>query len=461
MKEKDIELTDDQEKALKAVFQWKKLNIHIDIDNAFFNLYGAAGTGKSTVVKEILKILDGRICVAAPTHKAKDVISRITEKPGLTIHSLLGLRPNLNLDSYNPNNPQYVSSAEEQITKFDYIIIDECSMLNKALTRELMKKAGQYKKRLLFVGDAYQLPPIGEGVSKTFGVKHTAGLFEVVRQKNSSPNQQLLLDARLDIDNNTSKLPLLFKKPLKQFNVNDDNKEQGFIITNDKEEFYNKMIELYKQPDAEQDMNFVKTIAYTNEAVESLNKYIKNRINPSESLIAEGDYLLGYDTLMDNNDIVVVQNSSDYYIYSLYYSEVTILKNVYKFYNAVVSESGKTLRILHPDSYPTFYEAIKNLYDNAIKYRAWRPYYSYLKNFVLLQDFYHDKGTNQYGKPEKIAKKNIDLGYAITVHKAQGSTYNNVAIIYSNFNKCFKANEKRQLTYVALSRTSLLNLIYI
>ena len=149
----ELELTDDQEKALKAVYKWTKLNIHVDGDDAFFNLYGAAGTGKTTVVKEVLKILPGRVCVAAPTHKAKDVIAEMTNKPGLTLHSLLGLRPNVNIESYNPNNPQYATMAEEKITSFDIIIIDECSMVNRALTRELLKKASQYKRRIIFVGE--------------------------------------------------------------------------------------------------------------------------------------------------------------------------------------------------------------------------------------------------------------------------------------------------------------------
>ena len=457
----ELELTDDQEKALKAVYKWTKLNIHVDGDDAFFNLYGAAGTGKTTVVKEILKILPGRVCVAAPTHKAKDVIAEMTNKPGLTLHSLLGLRPNVNIESYNPNNPQYATMAEEKITSFDIIIIDECSMVNRALTRELLKKASQYKRRIIFVGDAYQLPPIGEVKSNTFSVKHTAGLFEVVRQKEGSPNQQLLLDARIDIDKKSNILEEKFKLPMRDVNINEEGNEQGVIVTADNNEFYQKLISIYNQPEAKQNMNFVKTIAYTNHAVEALNKYIKSRINPHEEVISEGDYLLGYDTVMDNSDKIIVQNSTDYYIHNLYYTEEKIMSKMYRFFNVVVNPAGKTIKILHPDSYADFHEIIQVFYSNAITNRAWRPYYKYLKNFVLLKDFFHETMVDKYGRPEKVAKKNIDLGYAITTHKSQGSTYDNVAIIYSNFAKCLKPQEKKQLTYVALSRTRLLNLVFI
>lgn len=456
-----MEYTVDQENAIKLVHKWQKLNIYVDIEDAFFSLYGPAGTGKTTVVLEILKILQGRICVAAPTHKAKDVIAAMVNKPGLTIHSLLGLRPNLDLKNYNPNNPQYATMAQEKIVDYDVIIIDECSMLNKSLTREIKKKAAQYKRRVIFVGDDRQLPPVGEALSTSFDVKHKAGLTEIVRQKGGNPNQELLMAARLDIDNNTNNVATMFKTSKKEVNINEEGSEQGFIITNNNNDFYEKLIELYSKPEAKDNMNFIKTIAYTNKAVETLNRYIKDRINPSEEILAEGDYLLGYDTVIDKSDNLVVQNSTDYYVRNLFYTETKISHVTFKFFNAVVNESGKTIRILHPDSYEAFHAKIQILYTNAIHNRAWRPYYTFLKNFVLMHDFYHTDMVDRYGNPDKIAKKSIDLGYAITVHKSQGSTYDNVAVIYKNFHKCLKANEKKQLAYVALSRTRLLNLIFI
>ena len=256
-------------------------------------------------------------------------------------------------------------------------------------------------------------------MSNTFKVKHTAGLKEVVRQKNGSPNQQLLLDARLDIDNNSLLIHNQFKNSIENINYTNDGKEQGFIVSKDSEIFYNKMISLYNQDEAKFNMDFIKTIAYTNEAVENLNKFIKNRINPSEELISEGDYLLGYQSVMDKNDKIVVQNSTDYYIHNLLYSESRVLSKTYKYFDVITDKiTGKTIRVLHPDSYKDFQETIELFYNNAVKFRAWRPYYSYLNNFVLMRDFFHSTLKNKQGKPEKIAQKNIDLGYAITTHKS-------------------------------------------
>lgn len=145
-------LTKDQLNAVEYIDEWSRLNIFKDQADAFCCLYGSAGTGKTTVVNDIIKRLRGSVCVSAPTHKAKEVISAITDLDGLTIHSLLGLRPNVDLADYDPNNPQYDTAAEERIVEYDYIIVDECSMVNKMLFKKLIEKATGYKKRILFVG---------------------------------------------------------------------------------------------------------------------------------------------------------------------------------------------------------------------------------------------------------------------------------------------------------------------
>lgn len=455
-------LTKDQLNAVEYIDKWSKLNIFKDQDDAFCCLYGSAGTGKTTVVNDIIKRLRGPVCVSAPTHKAKEVISAITDLDGLTIHSLLGLRPNVDLADYDPNNPQYDTAAEERIVEYDYIIVDECSMVNKMLFKKLIETATGYKKRILFVGDEKQLPPVNEKLSQSFKVKHTVELKEIVRQGNTNPNQYLLQDAVSDADVNSSLISKRFKVVGETLSKNPINgKDEGFIITDSQEAFYGKLIELYSDTEAVNNMSYIKTLAYTNEAVESLNKFIKARINPSDDVIAVGDYLLGYTTCLDAAGKVIVQNSSDYFIYNIGWTTEMIAGISFKFYIVTVSKTGKTFRILHPDSYDDFQEKIEHYFDGGKDQRRWRPYYQFKEKFIVLKDFYHRTRTNYNGKYEKVMPKSVDLGYAMTVHKSQGSTYDNVAVIYSNFKKCFKDVERKKLTYVALSRTKLLNLVYI
>jgi exodeoxyribonuclease-5 len=60
-----------------------------------------------------------------------------------------------------------------------------------------------------------------------------------------------------------------------------------------------------------------------------------------------------------------------------------------------------------------------------------------------------------------VVKKDIDFGYAMTVHKSQGSTYENVCIIEDNLNRNRKFEERNKLKYVAYSRPTSLAHIYL
>lgn len=460
-----MQWTQDQIQALQSITKWYNIPLIQRVSTDFFyTLYGAAGTGKTTVALAILDIFKGsRVAVSAPTHKAKDTIAKTTNRQGLTLHSLLGLRPNLDLADFDPSNPSFEPMAEEQIYNYDIIIVDECSMISAALYKNITDKAIQAKKLVLFMGDAKQLPPVNEVISKVFLLPNKIELEEIVRQKEGNPNQQVLLEARDDAATNSNLIPQRFLNA--DFNINrnnPENKEQGYLVTGSQEEFYSKLIELYSDTEAKYNMNFIKTLAYTNNAVEKLNKFIKARINPSSEILSEGDFLLGYTTCMaPNGSTILVQNSSDYFIYHCQITTVKISMVTYKVFRVMISQTGKTIDILHPDSYPDFKRILGGLYEKAIKNRAWRPYYVYKDKFIIMQDFKHDTLKDRWGNQAVMAKKCIDLGYAMTVHKAQGSTYDNVAIIYNNFAYCRKEKERKQLTYVALSRTRLLNLVYI
>ena len=150
-----MQWTNGQQEALTLLSEWKGLDIYANPDDSIFTLSGAAGTGKTTVVQEIIKMFKTKykIIVSAPTHKAKEVIGEITNLRAETIHSLLGLRPNIDLETFDPNNPTYQQLVEERISSADIHIIDECSMINKELFKMLIKKVTLYKKRIIFIGE--------------------------------------------------------------------------------------------------------------------------------------------------------------------------------------------------------------------------------------------------------------------------------------------------------------------
>ncbi|MCD4669452.1 MAG: ATP-dependent RecD-like DNA helicase [Actinomycetia bacterium] len=116
---------------------------------------GSPGTGKSTILNFIIKILERenkKVLMAAPTGRASKRMTEITGRESKTIHRLLSFNPKLNKFLKNEENP----------INADVIVIDEASMLDIRLTRSLLS-AIRKNTSIVFVGDIDQLPPVGPG----------------------------------------------------------------------------------------------------------------------------------------------------------------------------------------------------------------------------------------------------------------------------------------------------------
>lgn len=127
-------------------------------------LSGSAGTGKTTVVSAIIKAIEKAhgtgtsFQLLAPTGKAADRLRERTGKEAATIHSFLAKRGWLN-DNFTFKRDG--GQKEESITTY---IIDESSMLDLPLLAALFRAINWNSvQRLIFVGDPNQLPPIGTG----------------------------------------------------------------------------------------------------------------------------------------------------------------------------------------------------------------------------------------------------------------------------------------------------------
>lgn len=140
-------------------------------------LCGAAGTGKTTVVRALIKAIEQAhgsgtsFQLLAPTGKAADRLRERTGKTAATIHSFLSQRGWLNDNfTFKPAGGKH----EDGITTY---IIDESSMLDLPLLATLFRAINWNSvQRLIFVGDPNQLPPIGTG--KVF-----ADLIDWLRQQ--------------------------------------------------------------------------------------------------------------------------------------------------------------------------------------------------------------------------------------------------------------------------------------
>jgi len=138
--------TDGQLLAIDNILNWIKDN------NLIYTLSGFAGTGKTTVLKDIVKIIGGAIACTAPTHKAVRVAEANIGVKGSTIQKLLGLRPNLDLKDFDINNPQFDPLGNVYIKNYKLIIVDEASMINRSLYNFIKAESKKYNVKILYVG---------------------------------------------------------------------------------------------------------------------------------------------------------------------------------------------------------------------------------------------------------------------------------------------------------------------
>src|SRR5712691_8528417 len=175
--------TPHQDAALTAAASWFNAERG---RSSIFRLFGYAGTGKTTLAKHIAEGIDGKVLFAAFTGKAACVMRSKGCYSASTIHSLI-YKPLEN----NEEQPSFELWNDAPASKAKLIIIDECSMVDAELARDLMS----FGVPLLVLGDPAQLPPIQGGGFFT-DAEPDAMLTEVHRQARDNPIVRLSMDIR-------------------------------------------------------------------------------------------------------------------------------------------------------------------------------------------------------------------------------------------------------------------------
>lgn len=179
MNEKDIELV-EKEKGISFESRQRQA-ILTAVNDGLLVLTGGPGTGKTTTLNGILEIFEKkklRVLLAAPTGRAAMRMSEVTGRQARTIHRLLEVE-------WGEGDKQRFTRNMENPLEADAVIVDELSMVDIHVFAALLD-ALPINCRLIMVGDSDQLPPVGSGnvlqdiISS--GLIPTVALTEVFRQ---------------------------------------------------------------------------------------------------------------------------------------------------------------------------------------------------------------------------------------------------------------------------------------
>ena len=199
-----------QETALKTISRWLR-----DSDSRELFLFGYAGTGKTTLAKELQLLTAGRVMYSSYTGKAVNVLLKKGCTPARTLHSLLYTprgessetlqirllemkeeQEKCDPDSpsheelgmlirdlqYRLENPTFAFNPTEEISNIDVLVVDECSMIDDILLKDLRDLG----KKILFMGDPGQLPPV-KGNGNLIKRQPDILLEDIHRQMSDSP----------------------------------------------------------------------------------------------------------------------------------------------------------------------------------------------------------------------------------------------------------------------------------
>lgn len=409
-------LTADQQKAAD-----KFLGFLLSDEKEFF-LFGAAGCGKTFLVKYLInhclkeyktmcqvlgkKAHGWNVYLTAPTNKAVEVLDAvaqdITRDVGIcTIHSLLNIKV---YDDYATGLTKLQYPKEFPYIDKGFVVVDECSMLSKELI-EVLRENTSATTKILYVGDNFQLAPVNEKpVWMETPEERTAVLSIPVRNKDQKALIDLCAQLKETVHTKVFKpiklVPNVIEllddeKALSWLNSTDFSKNRILAYTNNKAIKYIKLIEQNKQQSEFIRLNnyYINTTHY-NVPHKRCSYYPDELVQITQLSPAYQDYKLG--------GIECIP------------ATISSVKNPGKKFKVVIAKDPQELKM--------------KIKQQSIR-KNWYLYFK-LKNEVM----------------------DLRFPYASTIHKSQGSTFDEVLIDLGSFRVCDDPETAARLLYVAVSR---------
>ena len=429
----------------------------------YYVIEGKAGTGKTTIAKEILKEFeDEQIYVAAVSHKAKGVIKSSfgDDTRGKKFFSIAGL---LGMKGINDNDTQTTKfQVGLKVPLLDnppaLLVIDEASMITEDVLKKIIDINSSLSRpfQMLFLGDIGQIQPIRDEQSEfyrtnkdllnkksdIFNSKHKSKLITRVRQGEANP---ILPYADYFWENSQKENPEL--NPTQHIVRNNQITDKGSLLfSNSEGEVLNSVIKAVKNAVEKGLTNHVKIVTYhVNEKTE-LNQKIHEALFGKDSDYSKGDMLIlnsPYDlpdvnATMENSSEIQIKSIQDedtdeFGVHTLYLetngTAYTRTGNEQK--DCVIQVVSRNDIGLYNQKLQELASYAKRQTNRALKKQAWSDFWEYKGRYA-----------------------DVDFGYAITAHKSQGSTYDIVIVDEKDImgTTATSNQEKSELIYTALTR---------
>lgn len=422
-------------------------------ENGYFGIYGAGGTGKTFTICHTIKKHNGKVIFLGATNKVTTVLKNGLENSGYqnpvikTIDSFLKFK--IERDHENKPTISYTFPSEKNIP--DLIVIDEISLISYQKFQLLERLKGKCK--LILLGDFLQLPPTEE--EKHNIVRNKQG-FQVSRIFLEIPEENSFT---LTIQNRQKEGTALFDL-VKNFRVHMEKKMSPVSIAKNKSNetdilYYDihdkELKEIIKQ-------NNCVAVCFKNLSVLNFNwligstksmrkDYRLNEINIGDELMFDQFYIHEKTNFYTSNIIEIIdieKNVVEEFVIKtgmvkkIIYNRITVL-------NSDLEE--KEIRYIHGGLYGQNGGGL-----SQSVYGQRKTYMNHIqkgKNIEENKKYLTDLNTRFAKYQNSFAK--LKRPYAITCHKAQGSTYSTVIIPVYDF---YMLNhlDANQLLYVAMSR---------
>ena len=397
-KEKPIVLNEGQARALKQIQDWLRS------DEPYFALRGYAGTGKSTLMKEVSHE-NYNLHFSAPTNQATKVLSDFIGVGCKTTYSLLGLR------MVNEEDQKVLSAGiPPELGHDPILVIDEAGMLQKSLVNILIKTG----YRCLFVGDPAQLNPIGEVRSKAWRIAgdNKALLTKVERFDNQLLDLSIKLRKCLSTKN--------WKSPIKE---NNDDSEGIFIKT--RKMFERELCELPIEAWDE-----TKLCCWRNKTVDAYNTMIREALGFKEQYEIKDRILLAAPLMVKGQ--IMAYTDEKFVIQDI--SERIFSFPDYKI-ESYVLDVGREFLLnvpVDPTEYARRASKLANTasqLDGSQRKLAWRNYWEFVETFSPIR-----------------------YGYGLTAHRLQGASCTDIYVDQSDILANPNKPEAFRALYVSATR---------